>query len=162
MTIQNTAKQIEDLFGQHMDGLITLDERTYRVLDILEQASGTPKADAMKKEALEILEGVLKGYNPYELSDYLAHSLAGSWPRLMLQTEDSAGDEWVQVPVEFLEQLMPFLREAAGLEYIPQISTMTEAEFMGFNFGGDVSDHQVHIDKAAKERAANAKPKLVN
>ncbi len=113
--------------------------------------------DAFKKEALEILRGLLEGYNPYQQHEHLAHELGGHWPRLTLMTEDSAGDEWVQVPIECLEQLIPFMREAAGLEYIPMSSTMTEAEFMAHNFGGDVSDHQVQIDKAAKERAANAK-----
>ncbi len=116
----------------------------------------------MKKEALEILNGILEGYNPYERHEDLAHELAGHWPRLTLMTEDAAGDEWVQVPVEMLEQLIPFLREAAGLPHMRQIGTMTEAEFMAHNFGGDVSDHQVELDKAAKERAANAKPTLVD
>ncbi len=118
--------------------------------------------DAFKKEALVILEGLLEGFNPYEQHEHLAHELAGHWPRLTLMTEDSAGDEWVQVPIECLEQLIPFMREAAGLPHIPQASTMSEAEFMAHNFGGDVSDHQREIDKDAKERAANTKPKLVN
>ena len=107
--------------------------------------------EAFKLEALELLEGILAGYNPYKRSEYLAHTVAGHWPRVMFQTEDSAGDEWVQVPVECLEQLLPFLREAAGLEYIPQVSTMTEAEFMAHNFGGDASEHQKDIDASDKE-----------
>ncbi len=112
------------------------------------------------KEAAELLDGILIGYNPYRQNEYLAHSVAGCWPRLQHVDEDMAGEECVIVPVECLEQLLPFLIEAAGREPQKMVSTMTESEFMAYNFGGDASEHQKEIDADAKERLAERKARI--